>query len=74
MDVEGRSGESSAAADILRRMTSSIPLLLQVASVYCAYSAATARVVLLATSSRLSPCTATHQLFLGTGKKLHIYH
>ena len=59
MDVEGLSGESSAAADILRRMTSSMPLLLQVASVYCAYSAATTRVVFVATSNRFSPCSHT---------------
>ena len=57
VDVEGLSSESSSAvADILCRISSSIPLLLQVPSVMCAYSAATAGVVLEAASSSTSPC------------------
>ena len=55
--MEGRSGCGGAAApDILRRMTSSMPLLLQVSAVQCAYSAATAAARLLPASSRGSPC------------------
>lgn len=55
--MEGWSSESrAAAADILWRMISSMPLLLQVPSVMCAYSAATAGVVLEAASSSTSPC------------------
>lgn len=57
VDVDGLSSESSSAvADILCRISSSIPLLLQVPSVMCAYSAATAGVVLEAASSSTSPC------------------
>ena len=55
--MDGLSSESSStAADILCRISSSIPLLLQVPSVMCAYSAATAGVVLEAASSSTSPC------------------
>ena len=60
--MDGRSGCASAAPeDILRRMTSSMPLLLQVSAVQCAYSAATAAARLLPGSSRGSPC-AHHAL------------
>lgn len=57
VDVDGLSSESSSApADILCRISSSIPLLLQVPSVMCAYSAATAGVVLEVASSSTPPC------------------
>ncbi len=55
--MEGRSGEAGAAdEDILRRMSSSMPLLLQTSAVQRAYSAATPAVTFVPGSSSASPC------------------